>query len=72
LSLDISEQTEARIAEEARKQGLSVDALLQRLIDDRASSVNGKTIENPSLELPVLHLGPIGPLHRRDIYSDVD
>jgi hypothetical protein len=69
MSLIVSEQTEARISEEARKQGISVDALLQRLIDQRAT--NGSAVsEAPAPELPLLHLGPMGPLHRRDIYDD--
>jgi|HubBroStandDraft_1064217.scaffolds.fasta_scaffold2161129_1 hypothetical protein len=32
MSLAISEQTEARLTEEARRQGISVDALLEELI----------------------------------------
>lgn len=69
MSIDISQQTEARLTEEARRQGLSVDALLQRLITEPATSASAEHREVP--ELPILHLGPMGPLHRRDIYDDV-
>lgn len=69
MSLDVSEQTEAQIAEEARRQGVTVDALLKRLIDEHAASISAEQRAAP--ELPVLHLGPMGPLHRRDIYNDV-
>jgi hypothetical protein len=68
MSLTISEQTEARLIEEARRQGISVDALLQRLIGDRASALSAR---KKTPELPVWPVGVIGSLHRRDIYDDV-
>jgi hypothetical protein len=68
MGLDISPQTEARIRQEAQRQGISVDALLERLMNDRAAGTVVRAC--PALELPVLHLGPMGPLHRRDIYDD--
>jgi len=37
MTIDISPQTEARIAEEARRQGLSVDALIETLVNERIS-----------------------------------
>ena len=69
MSLNVSEQTAAQITEAARKEGLSVDALLQRLMKERRGSEPEKPSSMP--ELPLLHLGPMGPLHRRDIYNDV-
>jgi hypothetical protein len=68
MSLNISPQTEARITEEAQRQGISVDALLERLINERAASTAVRGHQAP--ELPILHLGPMGPLHRRDIYDE--
>jgi hypothetical protein len=68
MSLNISQQTEARILQEAQRQGIPVDALLERLINERAASTAAPGHQAP--ELPVLHLGPMGPLHRRDIYDD--
>ena len=65
MSIQISPETETLLAKEARRQGLSVDALLQRLIV-QFSAGTGREVP----ELPVLHLGPMGPLHRRDIYDD--
>jgi hypothetical protein len=67
MSLNISQQTEARLTEEARRQGITVDALLERLINERAAS----TASRKAPELPVWRLGVIGSLHRRDIYNDV-
>ena len=68
MSLMISEQTEARLTEEARRQGISVDALLLRLINERGSA--GPSPRCDSRELPVWHLGATGSFHRRDIYND--
>jgi hypothetical protein len=69
MGLDVSPQTEAQIRQEAERQGISVDALLKRLMNDQAIGTAVRTYQAP--ELPVLHLGALGPLHRRDIYDDV-
>lgn len=69
MSLMISQQTEARLIGEARRLGISVDALLERLIDECAPGGNGR--QHKALELPVWRVGVIGSLHRRDIYDDV-
>jgi hypothetical protein len=75
MSLNVSEQTEARIVEEARRRGITVDALLKQLIHEHAASgehAASVTAEHRAVpQLPVLHLGPMGPLRRRDIYNDV-
>jgi hypothetical protein len=70
MSIEISRESEALLNDEARRQGLSVDALIERLIGERAagSHVAGG---GSALKVPVLHLGAMGPLHRRDIYEDV-
>jgi hypothetical protein len=71
MSLDIPTETAERLAAKAREQGLSINALLERLLngagDPTPSAANGKT---PIL--PAWHLGVRGSLHRRDIYDDVD
>jgi hypothetical protein len=68
MSLEISVETEARVKDEANRQGLTVDALLVHLIDERRESVSGSL---RGCGLPVWNLGGIGALHRRDIYDDV-
>jgi len=68
MSITISQQLEARLIEEARRQGISVDALLERLISERVAGSNPGSTTPP--ELPILHLGPMGSLHRREIYDD--
>jgi hypothetical protein len=69
MIIDISQQTETRLTGEARRQGISVDALLEQMIGERATGTSAGSTTPP--ELPVLHLGPMGALHRRDIHSDV-
>ena len=69
MSIEISPETEARLAGEARKQGISVDALLERLMSEFRAPANAAGRSAP--ELPSWHLGGAGSLHRRDIYDDV-
>jgi hypothetical protein len=69
MSIEISRETEGRLAGEARKQGISVDALLERLMSEFRANANARARSAP--DLPVWHLGGAGPLHRRDIYDDV-
>jgi hypothetical protein len=68
MSNQISQETEARLAAEARKRGISVDALVERLIDEHAALTKPA---QPVPALPVWHLGGARDFHRRDIYSDV-
>ena len=69
MSIELSRETEARLTDEARRQGISVDALLERLVSEHG--VNAGASAHPIPELPVWHLGGVGSLHRRDIYDDV-
>ena len=39
MSPDISEQNETRLTQEARRQGISVDALIEQLMNERAPTV---------------------------------
>ena len=68
MSIEISKETEARLTAEARRLGISVDALLNRLVGEQAALTHSA---RPKPELPVWHLGGAGALHRRDIYDDV-
>ena len=67
MSIEISHETEARLTNEARKQGISVDALLERLINERQTP---RADSGSPPDLPILHLGAMGAFHRRDIYDD--
>jgi hypothetical protein len=68
MSIEISQETEARLAAEARRLGITVDALLARFISEHTALTKPA---QPDAALPVWHLGGAGELHRRDIYSDV-
>ena len=68
MSLEISHKIEVLLTDEARKQGISVEALLERLMNERAAIAH---VSGAAPELPVWHLGSVGALHRRDIYDDV-
>jgi len=68
MSIDISRETEARLTDEARRLGVSVDALLKRFIDEHAA-VTYPARARPGLA--IWQLGGVGALHRRDIYNDV-
>ncbi len=70
MSIEVSSETEARLTEEARKQGISVEALLERLMSERGMAAPAPSAGSIP-EQPVLHLGAMGALHRRDIYNDV-
>jgi hypothetical protein len=67
MSIEVSQETETRIVDEARRQGISVDALLERLMSERVAATH---FIGTLRELPIW-LGGTGPLHRRDIYDDV-
>jgi hypothetical protein len=67
MSIEISREIEARLTDEARRQGISVDALLERFVNEQAALTQRA---QPHPELPIWHLGGVGALHRRDIYDD--
>jgi hypothetical protein len=68
MSSEISQENQARLVAEARRLGISVDALLTRFINEHAALTKPA---QPAAALPVWHLGGAGELHRRDIYADV-
>ncbi len=68
MSIEVSREIEVRLTDEARRQGISLEALLERLISERGVMAH---VASAVPELPVWHLGAVGTLHRRDIYDDV-
>ena len=66
MNIEISPETEAQLADEARRLGISVDALLTRFI----SKHMGPTRAAAPATFPLWHLGGTNGLHRRDIYDD--
>ena len=68
-NIAIARKTEARLVDEARRQGISVDARLERLINEREARAPAADASS-SPQLPILHLGAMGAYHRRDICDD--
>lgn len=71
MGIEISHETEGRLTDEAQRQGVSVEALLERLMSERGAAAHVIAANGSTLKVPILHLGSMGPLHRRDIYDDV-
>ncbi len=69
MEVHFTPEQEAEIEWIAAEAGTEPEHLVKdvvlRLLEDRAQ------IRPASPELPILHLGAMGALHRRDIYDDV-
>ncbi len=72
ITLDLNPEIEQGLLAQARERGVSLDDYLQEIVSKQAlvaaaspAAANGK-----ALKLPILHLGAISSLHRRDIYDD--
>jgi hypothetical protein len=70
MTIEISPETESRLSAKAREEGVSVDALIVRLLGE-AGDLTPQTTSGDVPKLPIRYLGVIGSLHRRDIYDDV-
>jgi hypothetical protein len=72
MEVHFTPEQEARLAQIATSAGTDVE----RLVKDAALRLLDKDFRPASLavtanhELPLWHLGAVGPLHRRDIYDD--
>ena len=69
MEVHFTPEQEAQLTQIATNAGtdpahLVKDAVL-RLLE------NESPIHAPVLELPVWHLGAVGPFHRRDLYDDI-
>jgi hypothetical protein len=69
MEVHFTPEQEAQLAQLATKTGTDAEHLVKdavmRLLEDEAH------VPAAAPDLPVLHLGPMKSLHRRDIYSDV-
>ena len=71
MTIEISPEVGARLMDEAQKQRISVEILLERLMDQREAKPSAARKGSVST-LPSLHLGAVGSLRREEIYDDVD
>jgi hypothetical protein len=69
MEVDFTPEQEAQLAQLATRAGTDpshlVKAAALRLLEDESH------VHAPVPELPVWHLGAVGPLHRCDLYDDV-
>jgi hypothetical protein len=69
MEVQFTPEQEAQLAQLATKAGTDAPHLVKdaalRLLEDETRACD------PAPELPVLHLGAMTSLHRRDIYDDV-
>ena len=72
MEVHFTPEQEAQLAQIATNAGTDAERLVKdaalRLLDKDVRPVAQPAPAN--LELPVWHLGALGPLHRRDIYDD--
>jgi len=69
LIIEVSGELEAALKAQAQEQGLSADGMARRVLAEALTpAVKREARATP--ELPILHLGNMGDLHRRDIYDD--
>jgi hypothetical protein len=72
MEVHFTPEQEARLAQIATNVGTDAERLVKdaalRLLDNDFRTSSQATPTNH--ELPLWHLGAVGPLHRRDIYDD--
>lgn len=72
LTIEVTGELEAALKVRVLQQGLSADRIATRLLAEALAVSTMPEIGSASSldELPLLHLGEMGPLNRRDIYDD--
>lgn len=68
LTIELPESLDAALQVQARAKGISAASLARQVLEQALTSVVSAPLTS---ELPILHLGAMGDLHRRDIYNDV-
>ena len=71
LNIEVSGELEAALKAQAHDQGISANRIACRVLADALTPPAKRESAGSTLELPILHLGEMGELHRRDIYNDV-
>lgn len=74
MEVHFTPEQEARLAQLAAGAGTDSERLVKdaalRLLEDGIGFRANPGIPRTNGELPVWHLGGVGPLHRRDLYDD--
>lgn len=69
LTINLPDKLDAALKAQARAKGVSEAGFVQQVLEQALTPAAISNASTP--ELPVLHLGAMGALHRRDIYNDV-
>ncbi len=67
MILEIPPESEILLVNQAKREGISVGALVEKLVSEHAAMASTGRSE---VVLPAWDLGVIGSMHRRDIYDD--
>lgn len=68
LTIELPDSLGAALQVQARAKGVSVASLARQVLEQALTPAAPTA---PIAEFPILHLGAVGDLHRRDIYNDV-
>jgi hypothetical protein len=68
LTIELPDNLDTALHTHARAQGVSASDFVQQVLEQVLAPVSRAA---STLELPILHLGAMDALHRRDIYKDV-
>ncbi len=72
VTLNLNPEIEQGLVAQAHERGISVDVLLEEIVSKQSRVAVSPIAKSSAPELPRLHFGVTGPLHRTDIYDDVD
>ena len=67
LTIELPDSLDAALQVQARAKGISAASLARQVLEQ---ALTPATIAASTPELPILHLGAVGDLHRRDIYGN--
>ena len=70
MTIELSDKLYVALQVQARAKGISAAGLARQVLEHAlAHAATSTAVASP--ELPILHLGALGDLHRRDIHRDV-
>jgi hypothetical protein len=74
MEVHFTPEQEKRLTQIAANAGTDAERLVKntalRLLEDGADFPVSPEVPRPTVELPLWHLGSLGPLHRRELYDD--
>lgn len=71
MEVHFTPEQQAKLAEIATRAGTDPEHLIKDVVLRLLEGEGETDVGRPAAELPILRLGGMGSLHRRDIYNDV-